>query len=423
MLVTGIHYIKATIQDVYEILMKIKNKFLSVVALSVFSQSALSIPFAFEGRSLGMGGASVATADLATAAWANPAMLTNQRPDDDFSLLVGIGAFVRDDDDLITDIDDFQAADSRRQAAVNAGDLAGAAVALSDMSNVINRIENKDTAVDVSGVAAVGMAFDTFAMALSIRADAIGAGTVTDLSCQLAVDPGCDLVQFEQEVTSPTKNILNLEGVIATEFGMSLAKKFRFYDKDVSLGIKPKIVDLQAFVYRESILNTNSLGDVFDNGRKFDLGTFTSFDVGAAVELTDSVRLGLNIRNLLTDEFDLGGTKLNFDTNARIGVAYHNRMLTVAVDYDLTENKPLLANPVFDDLKTQYLAVGAEFNAFSFAQLRVGARKNVASGISSGAKDTALTAGIGFWLGFNLDVAATFTNNSVGGFVQTGFRF
>ena len=62
-----------------------------------------AIPFTFEGRSLGMGGVSVATADLATAAWANPAMLTNQRPNDDFSLLIGVGAFVRDEEDLRTD--------------------------------------------------------------------------------------------------------------------------------------------------------------------------------------------------------------------------------------------------------------------------------------------------------------------------------
>jgi len=371
------------------------------------------------------GGVSVATADLATAAWANPAMLTNQRPEDDFSLLIGVGAFVRDDDDLITDIDDFQAADERRQAAVNAGDIPGAATALSDMSDIITRIDGKDAAVDVSGVAAMGIAFDSFAMALSIRADAIGAGTVTDLACQLDLSPGssCGLVQFQQEVTSTSKNILNLQGVMATEFGLSLAKDFRIYGKKVSIGIKPKVVDLQAFSFRQSILTVSSVNDVFKDGKKTDLGTFTSFDLGAAIDLSESFRLGLNVRNLLTDEFDLGGAKLNFDTNARVGVAYHNRLLTVAVDYDLTTNKPLLANPVFDDLKTQYLAVGAEFNAFSFAQLRIGARKNVASGISSGAGNTALTAGIGFWLGFNLDVAATYANNSLGGFVQTGFRF
>ncbi|GMR00870.1 MAG: conjugal transfer protein TraF [Gammaproteobacteria bacterium] len=391
--------------------MKIQNKILSVVTLTVFSQSALSIPFTFEGRSLGMGNVSVATADLATAAWANPAMLTNQRPDDDFSLLVGVGAFIRDDDDLVTDINSFQSANDRLDVAKAANDTQGILQASSDMLSIIQGLDGKDMAADVSGVAAVGMAFETFAMALSIRADAIGAGTVTDLSQNIL------------EVDDPTKNILNLEGVIATEFGVSIAKAYKIYNRKVSIGIKPKIVDLQAFNYRESILNTNSLGDVFDNGRKSDLGTFASFDLGVAVDFTRSIRFGMNISNLLTDEFDLGGSKLNFDTNTRIGLAYHNRFLTAAVDYDLVANKPLLANPVFDDLKTQYLAIGAEFNAFDFAQLRVGARKNVASGISERAKDTALTAGVGFWLGFNLDIAATFTNNSVGGFIQTGFRF
>ncbi len=325
--------------------MNLKNKILSVVALSVFSQTANAIPFSFEGRSLGMGGVSVATADLATAAWANPAMLTNQRPDDDFSLLIGLGAFVRDNDDLITDIDDYQAAYDRYQAASPTSPEQIAA--LQEMSNIIFGIDGKDIAADVSGVAAMGIAFDSFAMAISIRGDAIGAGTVTDLACQLNVDPGCDLVQFEQEVTSDTKNILNLEGVLATEFGLSLAKDFQFYERKISIGIKPKIVDLQAYTYQESILNINDASDVFDKGTKSDLGTFTSFDLGAAIDLSDSLRLGLNIRNLLTDEFDLGGQKINFDTNARIGAAYHNNFLTVAVDYDLTENKPLLANPIF----------------------------------------------------------------------------
>ena len=77
----------------------------------------------------------------------------------------------------------------------------------------------------------------------------------------------------------------------------------------------------------------------------------------------------------------------------------------------------------FEELKTQYLAVGAEFNEFDFSHLRVGARKYVASGIPDGAKDTALTAGVGFWLGFNLDIAAVYSNSSAGAFVQTGFRF
>lgn len=402
---------------------KITNKILSIAAISVISQSAYAIPFTFEGRSLGMGGAAVATADLATAPWANPAMLTNQRPSDDFSLLLGIGAFGRDNGDLVTDIDNFQAANDRLEEAQSNLDPTGAEAALRDMSSIINNIEGKDLAVDGSGVAAMGIAFDSFAMAISIRGDAITAGTVTDLSCQLDVDPGCDLIQFESEVTSTNYNILNVEGVLATEFGISFAKDFQVLERKFSVGIKPKLVDLQALSYRESILTVDSVDSITSPDNKSDLGTFTSADLGFAYDISDSFRLGLNISNLIEKEFEVGGQVLSFNTGARLGIAYHNRILTVAVDYDLIENDPMLANPNFSDLKTQFLAVGAEFNAFDFAQLRVGAAKNVADGITDGAKSTALTAGVGFWLGFNLDIAATYTEHSVGAFVQTGFRF
>jgi len=399
--------------------MKLKNKILSIVALSVFSQSVNAIPFTFEARSLAMGGASVATADLATAAWANPAMLTNQRPNDNFSLLIGLGAFVRDNDDLISDINDFQDADENRESAQNSGDIAGEAAALLDMRSIIRGIESKIIAPEATGVAAMGIAFDSFAMAISVRADAIAGGTVTDLSCDLT-EPGCD----SSELLSENFNILNIEGVLVTEFGVSFAKDFNIFERRVSIGVKPKLVDLRSFSFTESILTASAgFENINDDDNKEDLGTFTTVDLGLAVELTPAIRLGLNIRNLLTDDFEIGDQTLNFDTTARIGIAYHNRLLTIAADYDLTENEPLLANNSFKGLKTQFVSLGAEFNAFDFMQLRVGASKNLADGISSGAKDTIYTAGVGIWLGFNLDIAATLTDNSIGGFVQTGFRF
>lgn len=321
---------------------------------------------------------------------------------------------------LLTDIDDFQAADSRREAALNAGNAPQAASAAQDMANIISGIDGKVIKGEVSGVAAMGIAFEEFAMAFSVRSDATAAGSVTETS-QTAVD-----------VIDPTKNILNIEGVIATEFGLSLAKEFALLERKVSVGIKPKIVDLQTFSYRESLRTIDGADSITNRDNKTDLGTFTTIDLGVSVDLSESYRLGLTVRNLITDKFDVdlgvvNGTPLtgtiNVDTEARVGLAYRNQLLTLAVDYDLIENEPLLANPGFENLKSQYLAVGAEFNAFDFAQLRIGARKNVASDISDNAKKTAFTAGIGFWLGFNLDIAATFSNNSVGGFLQTGFRF
>ncbi|HEB82579.1 MAG TPA: hypothetical protein ENJ11_06930 [Gammaproteobacteria bacterium] len=406
--------------------MNLKNKLAFLTTLAVFSQSVSAVPFTFDGRSLGMGGASTATADLATAAWANPAMLTNQRPNDDFALLVGFGVFARDNDDLLGDIQDFQAADDRRIAAQNANDIPAYGQAIIDMAGAVSNTAEKDMAADVSGVLALGIAFDSFAMALSVRSDAIGAGTLSDPSCTYDPTPGsgCTLIELEQQVTSTAYNKLNIEGVVATEFGASFAKSFELYERKVSVGIKPKIVDLKGFGYTEAILSIDSVSNVLDKENQYTLGTFTSMDLGLAAELTRSIRLGLNIRNLITDEFDVGnGQKLNFDTTARLGAAYHNRLMTLAIDYDLTANKPLLANPNFADLKTQYLMAGAEFNAFDFVQLRVGASKNVASGISDNAAAPTLSAGLGFWLGFNLDIAATYRSGAVGGFLQTGFRF
>jgi hypothetical protein len=389
--------------------MKLTSKILSVVLLSVISHTAAAIPFTFEGRSLGMGGVSVATADLATAAWANPAMLTNQRPSDDFSLLIGVGAMLRDDDDLITDIEDFQDADDRRKAA---SDLAEELDALLDMQAIIRGLEGKVIAPEVSGVAAMGIAFDSFAMAVSIRGDIIAGGTVENTSKNI-----CDVLDEDF-------NILNIEGVLATEIGVSFAKDFQIYNRKVSIGIKPKVVDLQVFTARESIVTVSTGIDLINKeDAQFHLGTFTTVDLGFAVDLSDSFRLGLSLRNLINDEFDVKGQTLNFETEAKIGIAYSNRFLTVAMDYELIENEPLLANPTFEGLKTQYIAIGAEFNTFDVVQLRIGASRNTASGISNGAKDTTVTAGVGFWLGFNLDIAATFRDNSIGGFVQTGFRF
>jgi len=399
--------------------MKLKNKILSIAALCSMSQVVYAIPFTFDGRSLGMGGVSVATADLAVAAWANPAMLTNQRPNDDFSLLIGIGAFVRDNDDLIGDIDDFQDADDNREDAVDSGNVPGEAAALLEMRSIIRGIESKVIAPEASGLAAMGIAFDSFAMALSVRSDAIAGGTVTNLSCDLT-QAGCD----PNELLSENFNILNIEGVLATEFGVSFAKDFSILNHKVSIGVKPKIVDLRSFTFNEAILTASAgFENISDDENRENLGTFTTVDLGLAVDLTPSIKLGVNVRNLVTDDFKVGNQTLNFDTTMRIGVAYRNRFLTIAADYDLLENEPLLANNAFDSLKTQYLSLGAEFNTFDFMQLRVGAAQNLASNISGGAKDTLYTAGVGIWLGFNLDIAATFSDNSVGGFVQTGFRF
>ena len=372
------------------------KRILSALAMITVSSTALAAPFTFDARTLGMGGVSVATANLATAAWANPSMLTRQSVEDDFALLIGVGAFIRDNEDLIGDIEDFQSANDR-------GDLA-------EMVEIVGGIEGKVIAPEATVPIALGIAFDSFSMAVSVRADAIGGGTITNVSTANVLDENF--------------NILNVSGVLATEFAVSFAKDFELFERRVSIGVKPKIVDLQAFSSSEPILTVSTgLDNVTTQDDKVDLGNFPTVDLGLAMDLSENWLLGLNIRNLVTDQFEVGAQTLNFDTEAKIGVAYHNNWVTVAMDYDLTENQPLLPGEDFSGLKTQNVNIGAEFSAGDYVHLRVGAAQNLAGNISTGAKDTQYTVGIGFWLGFNLDVAFIVTENSAGGMLQTGFSF
>ena len=92
------------------------KRILSAAVLAVLSSAVDAVPCSVEARSLGMGNARVATADIATAPFANPGMLSYQPSREDFSLLVGAGAFLNDSDGLVDSIEQFQDAYDKAQA-------------------------------------------------------------------------------------------------------------------------------------------------------------------------------------------------------------------------------------------------------------------------------------------------------------------
>ena len=210
----------------------------------------------------------------------------------------------------------------------------------------------------------------------------------------------------------------------ATEYGFSIARDYTLYDRRVSIGVKPKLVDLRAFTFRESILTVNAgYESIDDKDQRLDLGSFFTIDLGLAADVYDYWVVGLNFRNLIPADFDINGQILDFDTEAALGIAYNHPLFTVALDYDLNENEPFLANRNFDALTTQFIALGAEIRPTRFASLRVGVAKNIVDGISSDAREPQYTIGLGLWIGFNLDIAVIANDNSLGAVLQTGFRF
>ena len=376
---------------------------LYVTALTVISQSVMAVPFAYEARSLGMGNIGVATADIATAPFANPAMLSFQKSDDDFSLLLGIGGFFSDNDGMIENIDRFQDAEAVGDAFT--------------MLSEAQQLDGKVISPELSGVLAMGFSGETYSMAVSARSDVIISGGMSNVSTDITT------------VNDANYNILNIIGARTTEVGFSISRDFEFMERKMSIGITPKVVSAEAVGFSESIITADTgLNDLVDNAVQ-DLGSFTTVDVGVVMEVSNNIQLGLVAKNLITEEMTFstisaGTATLSFDTQLKAGVAYSNDFLTAGVDLDLIENDSMLKAGVFTGAKRQNLSVGVEFNAFDFAQLRLGMIKNIASGISDGEKQTITTAGIGLWLGFNLDIAVMAgEGDSLGAFIQTGFKF
>jgi hypothetical protein len=384
--------------------MKYYKIILSAALLAFFSGTADAVPFSVEARSLGMGNVRVATADIATAPFANPGMLSFQPSREDFSLLLGIGAFLNDGDGLVDKIDEFQSAYDAGQAGNPGEALRALDLARSMLGDVI--------APETTLAFSTGFSGEKWAFAFSARADAIAAGTV------LTTDP-----------VNPAAYNLVLEGILTTELGVSLASNFQVLGQKLAVGLKPKYVTVDNVFISESITTVDTgLGDLLDEKNKTDLGDYTTLDLGLVMGMTRHTQIGLVVTNLVSHKINFINASgvpstLSFDTQARLGVAYRTDYLTLGADLDLIETDALLTNQNFQALKSQYVSVGGEFNLLDFMQLRIGAQKNIADDISDAAKDNLYTAGIGFWFGFNLDLAVVSQNDSLGGFLQTGFRF
>lgn len=358
-------------------------------ALAAISQSVMAAPFAHEARSLGMGNIGVATADIATAPFANPAMLAFQPFDDDFSLLLAVGGYFSDPDGMVDNIDQFQS------AATDTEKLA-----------LAQQMDGKIIAPEVSGAVSIGFAGEDYAMAVSARSDVALVGGLSNISTDVTT------------INNPLFNLLTVTGVRSNEVGFSIAGNFDIMEKKISVGITPKVVNVEAVLYVESIVTSDAdIGDFTDN--VVDLGDFTTLDVGVVMELTDNVQFGATAKNLITEDVALGNQTLSFDTELKVGVAYRGDMLTVGADLDLTENQM-----TFIGMKRKNLSLGLEYDLFDYLQLRAGMMKNLASDIPDQAKETLTTVGVGLWLGFNLDVAVTSGDgDSIGAFAQAGFKF
>ncbi len=186
---------------------------------------------------------------------------------------------------------------------------------------------------------------------------------------------------------------------IVSDYGVAVARQFELGDVPVSVGITPKLQKTWLYNYTTSIYNYDSSDWNSSRYRNDDTGF--NVDAGVAADFGENWTVGVSGQNLISRDIDTKdvfitngetGVTTNYKDTYQIrplvtaGVAWHNDLLTVSADGDLTETKGFKSED-----NSQYVGVGAEVRPLDWLAVRAGYRADVKNNDSN-----VFTGGVGF---------------------------
>ncbi len=428
------------------------------VGLSVATTSAIASPQAFmSSRSFAMGGTGVAVAHPSSATSANPAMMAADHHSwsDEFGLMLpSVNARVADEEETVDQVDDIQDVIDEFDRLVNsiqgsptqqnADELAVTAADLRD--RLVNF--DKDTVRANVGLG-LGLAVPSKTVSLGFFANANLTATVRgELSDSDRVFLDSVVTAAQTGTPGDVQNVVDLAPVdqngniifnsrgrilasAVGEIGLSFAHELELSNgENLQLGFSPKYVELRTFQYTETVSGFED--DEFDGDQYQTDKSGFNLDIGAAYAFGDEKQwnAGIVVKNLIPMKLDsaasrqdLGERKrtLKLDPMATLGIAHKGNYHVVTAEVDLTKKEAF----GFED-DTQWLALGAEFDAWRYAQLRAGVRHNLASNDNNEGieEKTQFTAGLGLNLmGVRFDLGALFSSADAGASLELGTSF
>lgn len=409
------------------------------IGIALVSTTALATPPSFtDARSFAMGGTGVAIAHPSTANTSNPAMLAadhHHRANDFGLVLPSVNARFADDEEVVDQIDDIQdnidafeeALDNLTPA--NEDEARAQAARLYD-----DLVELQGDTVRADAAAGISLAIPNETLAIGIFTNASATVSVRGIVSD------ADLAKLEDVIDGPPPPLSTVDADLDSsgralaaavlEAGVSLARSFDVgLENPVQFGVAPKYVQLRTYQYTQLIDDFDE--DDFEADDYETTKSGFNMDVGAAYSFGQEQRwnAGIAVRNVIPMELDAdydpakGEQKrtLELDPMVTVGIAHRGDFHVLTAEAELTEQK---AFGYEDD--TQWIAVGAEFDAFRAAQLRVGVRHNLASNDDNAGieEDTQYTAGVGLSpFGAMLNISGLYSDTELGAAVELGIAF
>lgn len=368
----------------------------------------------YDSRGLAMGGTAVASGTTAQAQFYNPALLSfNDNDEDDGhdgrisfpNLVVQLSESTNTAIDAVDEGLDEQLSDAINNFNLNPGSESAGPVALAarDLDAFLDDLGNQDLTIDAFLGFSVSEPSKREGGAFFIGLRALGAGTsaisaedrsllesyiaaMESLAAGGPVDPA--LLDDNGNLRDPVDELTSNGDVSAlaiAEWGVALAHEFELFGQDISLGITPKLMMVDA--YRNTLDvggNVDSLDNQaarFSDSQKTHL-TFNA-DLGIAAVFADHYRVGISVKDALSKEFStrqgedpetgepLPELNVTLKPRSRMGIAYVNERFTLGMDYDLHESTPLA-----NEAPHQDLSLGMEYHLLDSLALRAGYRQD-----------------------------------------------
>lgn len=407
------------------------------IGLSIATTSAIASPQAFmSSRSFAMGGTGVAVAHPAAAGATNPAMMAADHHEwsNDFGLMLpSVNARFADEEETVDQIDDIQDTIDRFQELDKTSNPQDARQAAGDLRRQLNDFDRDTVRIDGGLGLALAVPTESFAVGFftngNIRATVRGEFDEDDeqFLADLETASTVDLIAADLDRDLESRGRILASAV--AEVGLSIATSIELQDSSrLQLGVSPKYVQLRTFQYTETVSGFED--DEFDSDEYQTDKSGFNLDVGAAYAFgsRNQWNAGIAVKNLIPMELDSAASRpdeekrtLELDPMVTAGIAHKGDFHVLTAEVDLTEKK---AFGYEDD--TQWIALGAEFDAFRYAQLRFGVRQNLASNDDNDGieEDTQFTAGIGLSpFGARLDIGGLISDADLGAAIELGAAF